>query len=136
MSFNALLSSGFMIALLVLMAAPARGVTCEGRMCGDCDGDSRVTIDELVAAVGNALGSDACGFDCSGECFFTPEQCRCGDAICGEFPRLGEEICEVSLCYFSDEQLESCTRQFKAAHPERCHSISGTPTPTRSGSTQ
>jgi len=76
-------------------------------MCGDCDGDQRVTIAELVRAVGNAL--DPCGEDCA----------ACPDT-CVELPVAmvdGVEVhCDVALC----GDPEACVRTLYADGDARC----------------
>jgi hypothetical protein len=51
-------------ALLVLVVAVRAGAVC----CGDCDGNGMVAINELVAAVGNALNGCPVSGVCCGDC--------------------------------------------------------------------
>jgi len=91
--------------ILIFAAVVFTGVAAaDGKtMCGDCNADGQVLINELVAAVNNALSPDMnqfCGFDCS------PDSCQ----SCLEFPSDSNVTiqCSTSICYRSDSQLDSC----------------------------
>lgn len=70
-------------------------------MCGDCNNDGKVLINELVSAVNNALNPP---FDCTEGCFDTgicPNNC-------GEFPTIDGITCATSICIYSESQLRAC----------------------------
>ena len=45
------------ILIALLISLSLAGQAGAQQCCGDCSGDGNVTIDELIAAVGNALGT-------------------------------------------------------------------------------
>lgn len=89
----------YLLAFLFLTATAA-----PAQMCGDCNGDRRVTIAELVRAVRNALEPDpleACGKDCT--------QGSCGGAsTCIEFPGTDTYECATSICFDTQVQYDAC----------------------------
>jgi hypothetical protein len=99
------------------------GMTC------DADGDNRVTIDELLAGVANALNPLAsCGFGCDGPCLRpipTDPPCPCNFAEQCVEPGVieGELRCGVSICYRSPAQYDACVRGFARAYPDQCEVI-------------
>jgi len=83
-------------------------------MCGDCDNSGRITVAELVRAVGNALEppTDECA-ECFTSCFPTLDDCPC-PRTCTEFFEADGLICAASICVESDEQVRRCVKHFDA----------------------
>lgn len=100
-----------LVGLIVGLVALFTGLA-SGQMCGDCNNDGRVAVNEIVTAVNTAL--DPCNFGCG----FNPDDCTVGR--CTEQPIVDGQQCQVSLCAQSDTQADLCARLFKTLHPESC----------------
>lgn len=92
-------------------------------MCGDCNGDHRVSVAELTTAVNNALDGDPCHEGCAEDCFTDQGNCPCDS--CFEFPVVDGVLCTVSMCNDSREQVRACHARFRNEHPTQCFSVGG-----------
>lgn len=91
-------------------------------LCGDCNNDGRVTVNELIVAVKAALAdpatptpTDDCGIGCydSGAC---PD-------VCWDVPYANGRQCDTSMCWHTDEQLATCVAAYDNAHPGACWAV-------------
>ena len=99
------------ILFLLLFASP---VTAQ--ICGDCNRNGRVTVDEIVTAVNNLL-NDAC------------DTIGCTDATCGdncaEFP--GATVnglnyqCGITLC--TNTNVTACVTRLVTQQTGLCHRV-------------
>lgn len=90
------------------------GLAFLAQLCGDCDGDGKVAIAELVRAVSNALAPDECA-----EC----TRNDCGGGLCLEFPEADGIACDVAICFQSEAQIARCVHRFHDT-TDRCFEAS------------
>ena len=102
--------------LFVLLIVTSAHASC----IGDTNGDGRVTVDEIVAVVNEALVGcaadptptptieQACGVVCSGPCYSgQPGSCPCR-AFCLELPSCGTDLCDDDDATFARCKAALC----------------------------
>jgi hypothetical protein len=110
------------IAAAILVAVCLRG-PAGAQMCGDCDHDQRVSVDELVRSVHNALvstGCDECSLDCHGG---TTPWCQC-PLSCGELFTVGDTQFQGSFCDDGGQsKREACVALRCETDPSLCFTV-------------